>query len=250
MATNVVNTTLGLGGGIGNDALSDAGDFLNDATSFLEYVPATLIAMPFVVGTPIPLPIPIPIQFKPEKWEVSKGAYWRQLYTGELDVPEVEFAGGEPEKLRLKLFFDTTSTGLDVRMYTKPIQMLVYRIPFTDSPPLVMVIWGTLMSKPSYITDLDIEYNMFLPQGIPVRAEMSLSLTEYNLGWLSMLPMNPTSTSEARKTWVVVEGQTLDWIAHREYGKSSAWRHIAKTNDLDDPMNLTPGQILKLTPLP
>jgi nucleoid-associated protein YgaU len=166
------------------------------------------------------------------------------------DVPSVSFGGGEPEKLRLKLFFDTTSTGLDVRMYTKPIQMLAYRIPFTASPPLVMVIWGTLMSKPSYINDLDIEYNMFLPQGIPVRAEMSLSLTEYNLGWLSMLPMNPTSVSEARKTWIVVEGQTLDWIAYQEYGSPAAWRHIAETNSLDDPMNLTPGQILKLTPLP
>jgi nucleoid-associated protein YgaU len=48
----------------------------------------------------------------------------------------------------------------------------------------------------------------------------------------------------------VVEGQTLDWIAYQEYGSPAAWRHIAETNSLDDPMNLTPGQILKLTPLP
>jgi nucleoid-associated protein YgaU len=50
--------------------------------------------------------------------------------------------------------------------------------------------------------------------------------------------------------WVVVEGQTLDWIAYQEYGSAAHWRHIADTNDLDDPRQLRSGQILNLVPLP
>jgi nucleoid-associated protein YgaU len=42
----------------------------------------------------------------------------------------------------------------------------------------------------------------------------------------------------------------LDWIAYQEYGAPAYWRHIAETNNLDDPKALYPGQILKLVPLP
>jgi len=61
---------------------------------------------------------------------------------------------------------------------------------------------------------------------------------------------NPTTRTEARKIWVVHEGQTLDWIAYQEYGDPAYWRHIAETNNLANPMDLRPGQALKLTPLP
>ncbi len=49
---------------------------------------------------------------------------------------------------------------------------------------------------------------------------------------------------------MVHEGQTLDWIAYQEYGDPAYWRHIAETNDLANPKDLRPGQVLKLTPLP
>jgi nucleoid-associated protein YgaU len=49
---------------------------------------------------------------------------------------------------------------------------------------------------------------------------------------------------------VVTEGQTIDLIAHQEYGDPSAWRHIAKANGLTAPRNLKPGQVLRLPPLP
>jgi hypothetical protein len=245
MAQNVVNASIT---GLSTDSpLATAGAAIEDALSFLEYVPAMLLIFP---SAKVPVPIPVPIMFKPEKLSFSKGAGWRQKYGSQSDVPQVSYKGGEPEKLKLDLFFDTTATSLDVRLYVKPIQMLVYRVPFLNQPPLVMFSWGTLLSKQSYVDDVDIEYTMFLPNGTPVRAEVRLSLIEYDRGWLNLIPMNPTSVSEARKTWVVHEGQTLDWIAYEEYGDPSAWRHIAQTNNLDNPMELRPGQILKLTPLP
>ncbi len=137
-----------------------------------------------------------------------------------------------------------------MRLLIKPIQLLVYKVPLRNEPPLVMFSWGVILSKMSYIEELDIEYTMFRADGTPLRAEVDLTLTEYDISWMAALPMNPTSMTEARKTWVVTEGQTLDWIAYQEYGNSVHWRHIAQVNNLTNPRDLRSGQILKLTPLP
>ena len=46
------------------------------------------------------------------------------------------------------------------------------------------------------------------------------------------------------------EGESLSWIAYKEYGDPACWRHIAETNDIEDPLHLRTGQVLKLVPLP
>ena len=47
--------------------------------------------------------------------------------------------------------------------------------------------------------------------------------------------------------YVVKPGDTLDWIAHGELGDSALWRHIADDNNLDDPNDLRPGQVLGIS---
>lgn len=245
-----------------NAAATWFGESAAAVTSFLAPVPAMLLVFPYYK---FPVPIPIPVMYKPESLSWSKRATWSEVGNGKdagsdcagksqnsaaLNAPKVSFMGGGPEKLDLELFFDTTDTQLDVRLHTKPIQALVYKVPLRNEPPLVMFSWGMILSKMSYIDEVEIDYTMFRADGTPLRAEMSLTLIEFYLGFLNVLPMNPTSYSEARKTWVVTEGQTLDWIAYQEYGNPLHWRHIAQANNLSNPRDLRPGQVLKLTPLP
>ncbi len=244
--------------GVLHDAATWWGEATSTVTAFLAPVPAMLLMF---ISHKVLIPIPIPVMFKPEKLGFSKSADWDTKHrkgqakgcktVGQAyhDVPQATFKGGGPEVLDLELFFDTTDTQVDVRLHLKPIQMLVYKAPFMDEPPLVMFSWGMMLSKISYVEEVEIEYTMFRADGTPLRAEVNLSLTEKDMGWLSRLPMNPTSYSEARKTWVVIEGQTLDWIAYQEYGNAAHWRHIAKVNNLENPRDLRSGQILKLTPL-
>jgi nucleoid-associated protein YgaU len=244
-----------------NTAATWWGEASSAITSFLAPVPAMLLMF---LNYKVPIPIPIPVMYKPETLSWSKKADWSAPIGGSdkscsgkaeqktplHNVPQATFKGGGPEELDLELFFDTTDTQLDVRLLLKPIQALVYIVPLRQEPPLVMFSWGMILSKMSYVEKLEIDYTMFRADGTPLRAEVSMTLTEYDLGWLSAIPMNPTSYSEARKTWVVTEGQTLDWIAYQEYGNASHWRHIARVNNLDNPRDLRSGQILKLTPLP
>jgi nucleoid-associated protein YgaU len=164
------------------------------------------------------------------------------------NASDTVYGGGEPEELDLDLFFDETDTQLDVRVHTTPLRMLATRNFLFDKPPLVMFMWGTVVSKMSYVSRVDVTYTFFRPDGTPLRAKVKVHLKEWHDKLLS-LAQNPTTRSEARKTWVVTEGQTLDWIAYQEYNDPAHWRHIAEVNNLDDPLALRPGQILKLTPI-
>lgn len=230
-------------------SLSNSGSGIGEALdNLLAQVPAMLLVFP---SAKVPIPIAtIPIMFNPEKLSFNKTTHWHEIRTAKRNAPTARFGGGGPEKLTLKLFLDSSKAGiLGVQGYILILKQLQKKPPvLLDQPPLVQFVWGLTHSAMSYIESMDYEYTLFTPGGKALQAEVTISLVEYDMGWLSMLPINPTSRSEARKTWIVVEGQTLDWIAYQEYGDSDAWRHIAKVNNLRNPMQLRPGQILKLTP--
>jgi hypothetical protein len=115
-----------------------------------------------------------------------------------------------------------------------------------SEPPTCRFQWGKFMSFTTVIKDLKQKFTMFKRDGTPLRAELTITLQQ-----VADKPagQNPTSRSEARKIWIVEEGQRLDWIAYQEYHDSDQWRYIAETNHLDSP-EVYPGQVLKLIPLP
>jgi nucleoid-associated protein YgaU len=211
--------------------------------------------------------IPIPCQFNPSEIRFSRGTRWSSdseygwfdddKTPPRRDVPIGQFKNGEAPRLKMTLFFDTTALGMDVRAFTDLLVALTIINPLTElegfsRPSYVKFIWGMFsasmtMAFTAYIPDVNINFSMFLADGTPVRAEVEVEFVATS----SMLPFqNPTSRSEARSIWVVTEGQTIDWIAAQNYGSPSQWRHIAKTNNLSNPKDLRPGQVLKITPLP
>lgn len=215
--------------------------------SGLAYVPAMLLVF---LKPEIPVPIPLPILFNPEKLSFSRSVTWRDKINGARNTPKAEWKGGGAEKLSLKLFLDQSFMPMGIGVYMFLLKQTLNRPPaIFQEPPLVQFVWGLTHSPMSYVESLDYEYTLFTPGGKPIQAEVSLRLVEQDMGWRNLLPINPTSRSEARKTWRVTEGETLDWIAFHEYGDSAHWRHIAKVNKLLNPLKLHTGQILKITPL-
>ena len=163
-------------------------------------------------------------------------------------------SGNKSTTIDVDLLFDTTMTGKNVRK--EYIDFLVeLTMPITDqgetAPPKCKFLWGQFSQKylgwEARVTNLDVKFIWFLPNGRPVRAEVDLKM---KLLSPEDGAQNPTSRSEARSVWRVIEGQTLDWIAFQEYGDASAWRHIAEVNHLRNPRDLRPGMLLKLAPLP
>jgi nucleoid-associated protein YgaU len=195
-------------------------------------------------------------QFNPNEYTLSKTNDWTVKAKKGMNVGKTDFGGGQPASLKLQLFFNTTDTGEDVRKQTEKLWDLMMvdansKNPKTNKgePPRCRFQWGKGRYFTAVIKSITQKFTMFLDDGTPVRATLDVTFQQYTDEKL-FDPQNPTSRSEARKVWVVVEGQTLDWIAYQEYGDSAHWRYIAETNNLANPRELRPGQVLNLVPLP
>ncbi|MBN2007533.1 MAG: peptidoglycan-binding protein [Anaerolineae bacterium] len=193
-------------------------------------------------------------QFNPQDFSITRKIVWEGKVNIGGDASKLTFSGGEAQDLTIPLLFDSTESGGDVRDSYKPLLDLACIDDSTKNqktqkgePPRCRFVWGGFLSFTAVITQITQKFLMFKSDGTPVRAEVSVTFKQLEE---EVRAQNPTSRSEARKIWVVHEGDRLDLIAHKEYGNAAHWKHIAETNDLADPFRLQPGQILKITPLP
>jgi hypothetical protein len=214
----------------------------------------------FVISMDPPF-LPIPCQFNPNEITYSKRSRWWPDYGPGINVPKQQFKGGDADEMSMKLFFDTSEVGYtDVRLLVQPlIEMtkvngIIKLNPLAAKrPSVVRFIWGAfsiniLMAFAAYIPSITVNFTMFTPEGIPVRAEADVTFVAYK-DPLSFLGQNPTSHTEPRSVHVVTVGETLDWIAHKHYGDSTRWRVIADANNIRNPLKIKPGTALKLPAL-
>lgn len=191
--------------------------------------------------------------FNPDTFTLDRTINWNVDTSIGGDASSVSFAGGQASDLTMTLLFDTTDTGNDVRdTYATLVELSLIDQTSKNTttgmgePPLCRFEWGRFLTFTAVITKLTQKFSMFKADGTPIRAEVTVTFKQVEE---ATRPQNPTTRTEPRRIWVVSEGQTLAWIAYKEYGDAAYWRHIAETNNLPDPLDLKAGQVLKLTPL-
>lgn len=194
--------------------------------------------------------VPLPVLFNPNQLTMSKTAHWRPVEKPESESSASQFTHGDPTTLTLELFFDTYELGLDVRTQTKLIFDLAKVRSKLHRPPRCRLQWGLYNFEDAewVLERVDQTFTLFLNTGLPARATLSCSFKQYQSGLLEGLVLNLMS-ADVPKTHVVRQGDRLSAIAAREYQDPALWRTIAAANDLDDPLNLTPGQALRIPPL-
>lgn len=196
----------------------------------------------------------ISCMFNPKEYSFSKQNSWSQGKTKGSNVPHLEFGGGQPATLSMTLFFDTYGEGSDVRSkYTDDIwELMLIDESLKDKknkkgrPPKVRFQWGSAWSFDAVITNIKQQFSLFLANGTPVRA--SLDVTFQQVKDAKLFPrQNPTSGGEpGGRLWTVTSGDTLAWIAYKEYGDATMWRRIAECNRLSRVRRLTPGMVLEI----
>jgi len=192
-----------------------------------------------------------PCQFNPTEYTLRKQNSLNTTGGTGTNVPGTQFSGGQPATLTLKLLFDTTDTGADVReMYTNKLLNMMSVQKKGDNtgqgePPKCQVVWGKTIFFTAFITNINQQFIMFRSDGTPVRAKLDVTFQEVKDDE-KQPPQNPTSLSEPRRTRVVQPGDRLDLIAFAEYGDASRWLELAVANNLEDPMTLAAGQILRI----
>lgn len=213
-------------------------------------------------------PQDIPFKFNPTDLTFQKGVQVAEIAIPGLDTPLLQFVRGQNETLTVELFFDTTEdgTGDDAKSVTEQtdeIYQLVKIEPSTHAPPICRFVWGEEFPG-SHVSDkvgnqkrdwfrcivesVKHKYSLFSPKGVPLRANLTLTLREYKTldEQLAQLGLNSPD-----KTQVVVlrSDQTLSSVAGEHYRKPGAWRRIADANRIEDPRRLTPGTFLALPPV-
>lgn len=195
--------------------------------------------------------------FNPTEYTITKTNDWSFDPKRGENVPKLDFKGGDSKELTLKLFFDTSLDGYDVRKETdKLCKLMEVSRKLTDKnsgkgrPPLVICQWGRVRLFKAVIKEISQQFTLFRDDGTPVRANVTVVFRQAQEEDV-FRPQNPTTSGNyGHKRWVVKEGDTIDLIAFSEYEDSAMWRYIADINGLRNPGKLKPGQVLVIAPPP
>lgn len=211
----------------------------------------------------------IPVRFNPTELNFSKSAQIAEIGIPGIDAPILQFIRGQAEKLTLELFFDTTDDGMDaaatsVTTLTDPFYGLVKMQSRSHAPPVCEFVWNPAnfpgVNLPSdyggqqrhsfqcLVESVTQKFTLFSPQGVPLRATLSLALREYRPLDQQLKELNLQSPDHTR-IHVVQRGDTLSGIADRLYESSAEWRQLATQNAITDPRRLVPGTVLEASPL-
>lgn len=207
----------------------------------------------------------VPFQLNPDSISISRDVRATEI-GGSKGSLGTEFVRSEPSRITLS---DVTIRGLHTKALCDQLinwmnpgggalgQMVGGaltnitggRYQFTNRLPTLQFVWGPPEAGLFYsvmLTSATIKYVRFNSSAIPVRAKVTLSLTEQP-SWLGTLPTNPTSGGlPGRGTRTLTEGENLQSIALSDYGSPHAWRDIARVNGIEDPLRVRPGQVVYL----
>jgi LysM repeat protein len=208
------------------------------------------------------------VQFNPTEFSLDKGVQIAEISIPGLDSPLLQFVRGQNEKMTLDLFFDTTESGMStgatsVTTLTDRIYELVKIEPAGHAPPICTFVWNDKFpgadisshagnqrrtSFQCIFESVKQKFTLFSPEGVPLRATLSVSLREYKTLDQQLHELN-LSSPDRTHSHVVQNGDTLSRIAARYYKKSGEWRYIADANEIEDPRRILVGAFLNIPPI-
>ena len=225
----------------------------------------------------------IVFQFNPTELSYDKGAQIAEINIPGLDAPLQQFIRGHAEKLTLELFFDSTDEGMGKKATSVTEKTdLFYRLIKIESerhaPPICVFYWNaqfpgsSLSKKPGgtereqgsgesnnaennerrngfrcVVESVKQKFTMFSPEGVPLRANLTVTLREYKTLQDQLDQLNLKSPDRTH-SHVLQRGETLSSIAAQFYQHPGDWRFIADTNGIEDPRRLTAGSFLTIPP--
>jgi nucleoid-associated protein YgaU len=166
------------------------------------------------------------------------------------------------------LFCDTTDQGIginarSVTYETDKYYQLVKIVPTLHAPPVVTFYWhhefsgnrvaeafgsNRRTSFTGVAESVRQRFTLFSPEGVPLRALVTLVLREWRPIEQQLRELNLHSPDRTHRH-VLASGESLSAVATRYYDRSSEWRRIATGNDIEDPRRLKAGAPLVIPPI-
>jgi hypothetical protein len=189
----------------------------------------------------------VEVLFNPSEYSLEQANNFKDTNTAGLDRPITQWLNGLAGSLTMELYFDTYTDGggSDVTEKTDEIGKLLGVE--EHAPPKVEFRWGW-MSFCGVLDKLTQRFTMFLPDGVPVRAR--LTVTFKGVKALSEQLKEPRrNSSDKTKRRTMTADSSIWLIAAKEYGDPRYWRLIAGHNRIDDPRAIRAGTALVVPPL-
>jgi LysM repeat protein len=193
--------------------------------------------------------------FNPEEYSFNQDNNFASQTVPGLGSPLLQFVNGNLRTLEMELLFDTylphTTKGQqirDVREETEKIINLMKINGEFHAPPILEVTWASLFFR-CVLARTNQKFIMFLNDGRPVRARLSVTFNEFIDEEREAKEVN-RQTADFSKVHTVTQDERLSAIAGRFYGDERLWRPIAIANDLADPRAIFTGQMLRIPSLP
>lgn len=210
---------------------------------------------------------PVTVQFNPETLKVSFANQVAQSDKAgsQTGGAAIQFVGAGSTKLSLQMWFDvsaqppeTQSPVNDVRDLTRKVVYFITPHKQPDGkylPPAVRFMWGSFQFD-GVVDSLEESLEFFSNDGIPLRASISLSLSQQKILELTRkagsasTPPGVTApggggTPGTQPLAQAKSGDTLQGMA-ASAGMGLDWQGIAAANGIENPRLLAPGQFIDL----
>src|ERR1700674_1157980 len=227
---------------------------------------AELIEMNSNLLTPAARAKPVRVQFNPESLKVT---YSNQLVTGETKSAQtgtegMQYVGKGTTKFAVQLWFDVNhpeageAAPRNVRELTSKVAYFITPKKVSENPekytiPAVRFSWGTFAFI-GVLESLDETLELFSSDGYPLRASLSLGLTQQEIKAFDKKQgdRQPKTTAggKAAGTAPLVsapERASVQSLAEDGGGGGSKnWQDIAAANGVENPRLLAPGQLIDI----
>ncbi len=186
----------------------------------------------------------IPVLFNPTEYSLELSNRYEKATPPGLSNPIIQFVNGEADQLSMDLYFDTYTDGgsRPVTEATERIASLLRIDADLHAPPRILFGWGELTFK-AVIERLSQRFTMFRSDGIPVRATLNVSFTQYR-PLAEQMDQPRRNSADKTKRRVMSADDSIWLLAHREYREVRFWRAIARANRIEDPRAVAPGDVL------
>jgi hypothetical protein len=169
---------------------------------------------------------------------------------------ESRFASINAEKVSFELVLDGTgvvkkddSSVPAVKAEIEKLKNIVYRyVGDKHEPSVVKLSWGELNPFYGRMESMSVDYTLFKPSGLPLRAKVKLSFVSFMTQVEAALRANRSSPDLSHLV-EVRDGDTLPLLCQRVYNDCGRYLEVARANKLANFRALIPGTWLRFPPL-
>lgn len=157
----------------------------------------------------------------------------------------------KPREFAFEFIIDGTGTSADKVEVSDEVEHFLAVAGKHDGsihrPKYLWLKWGTLSTK-CVLKNADISFNLFKPDGTPLRAKIAAVFSE-NIEETLRVNKEKNSSPDLMHHRLVKTTNNLPQMVHKEYRDHLYYLSVARANGLKNFRRLKPGTYLKLPPI-